>query len=75
MTLLTSYLILYYRKHRFDGLDLDWEYPANRGGVPADKENFVSLVKVGDSFMELDLFIFLCINNFDSYKNLSIFGT
>lgn len=55
----TTLLILYYRKHRFDGLDLDWEYPANRGGVPADKENFVSLVKVGDNFMEMDLlFIF-----------------
>ncbi|EDV95540.1 probable chitinase 2 [Drosophila grimshawi] len=33
------------RKYNFDGLDLDWEYPTQRGGSPADRENFVSLTK------------------------------
>lgn len=33
------------QKYNFDGLDLDWEYPANRGGNPEDRENFALLVK------------------------------
>ncbi|XP_059475812.1 probable chitinase 2 [Neocloeon triangulifer] len=32
-------------EHNFDGLDLDWEFPSDRGGKPEDKANFVTLVK------------------------------
>lgn len=32
-------------KHDFDGFDLDWEYPNQRGGAPADVRNYGLLVK------------------------------
>ncbi|CAH2238011.1 jg10334 [Pararge aegeria aegeria] len=31
--------------YKFDGLDLDWEYPTKRGGTPEDRNNYVAMVK------------------------------
>ncbi|KAL3289215.1 hypothetical protein HHI36_003649 [Cryptolaemus montrouzieri] len=32
-------------KYEFDGFDLDWEYPAQRGGQPEDVDNFIVLLQ------------------------------
>ncbi|KAL8608980.1 hypothetical protein ACOMHN_062863 [Nucella lapillus] len=38
---------MFLRNNSFDGLDIDWEYPADpkRGGAPQDKNNFAALVR------------------------------
>lgn len=37
-------VLSYLDKYGFDGFDLDWEYPCQRGGADEDKANFVTLL-------------------------------
>ncbi|XP_026674562.1 probable chitinase 2 [Ceratina calcarata] len=38
-------VVNFLRTYNFDGFDVDWEYPNQRGGNPSDKWNFILLLK------------------------------
>ncbi|XP_076659481.1 chitinase-3-like protein 1 [Halictus rubicundus] len=42
---LVQNMIEFLQRYNFDGFDVDWEYPNQRGGQPSDRENFVALLR------------------------------
>jgi len=50
--------VAFVQKFNFDGMDLDWEYPAERGGEPIDKDDYVQLIKeLKEAFVEPGLLL------------------
>ncbi|XP_058832967.1 chitotriosidase-1-like [Topomyia yanbarensis] len=41
---LINNIALFLNRYNFDGIDIDWRYPASRGGKAADKANFQKFV-------------------------------
>ncbi len=54
-----SSIINILRKYDLDGIDIDWEYPARRDGLPEDRENFVLLLKVSYLFVYISHILIL----------------
>ena len=45
--------LLFLKKHKLDGMNIDWEYPTERGSPPDDKQRFASLIQeISNAFNE-----------------------
>ncbi|XP_046630405.1 acidic mammalian chitinase-like [Neodiprion virginianus] len=59
-------------KYNFSGIDVDWEYPAQRGGADTDVENFVLLLEeLRDTFDDEDLLLTVAVGASQTTVDLS----
>jgi hypothetical protein len=47
-------ILSYLKFYKFDGVDIDWQYPNTTTGRSSDKKNLVALMKVNFEFFFLN---------------------
>ncbi|KAH8299319.1 hypothetical protein KR044_000387, partial [Drosophila immigrans] len=67
-----SSTLAFIQRYGFDGLDLDWEYPNQRGGGPQDKQNFVTLLReIKEAFAPYNLELGIAVGASETSASLS----
>ncbi|KAH8299837.1 hypothetical protein KR044_006718, partial [Drosophila immigrans] len=67
-----SSTLAFIQRYGFDGLDLDWEYPNQRGGGPQDKQNFVTLLReIKEAFVPHNLELSIAVGASEATASLS----
>ena len=64
--------VKFIKKYEFNGLDIDWEYPNQRGGKPEDIESFTLLIKeLKEKFDPEGLLLSAAVASVESSASLS----
>jgi chitinase len=65
-------IVTFIKKYRFNGFDIDWEYPNQRNGVQTDKQNFVLLLQnLREKFDQENLILSIAVAAFKKSASLS----
>jgi chitinase len=54
-------ILEYISNHKFDGVDIDWQYPNGPNGHPEDKQNYAILLKVNFNNAYLHILLYTLI--------------